>query len=450
MSETARAGARAQPQQPGEPAPVGVVVCEARREQRGAVARAPALLRGREVELDRRRRPAEVVAVALRELRQAARRGREPRRARGARRRRATASAAPSKTPSRAARSEPAASSTARMSSIRSSGGGMPSTGSDMPVPRLSNTIRREKDASRRRKRAQRRQLPAQFNVREEPRHEHQIDGPLAHDLVRDRDVAAAGVARLGSGVMSPDLGARQRRAPAASSRSTVAASSPSSAARSNFSRTWPANASRVPGRRTCAGRSGGRRGPGCGPRTGRKSANAIERRGRDREIAAAGEPTRTRCWKSRTMREVEAGEGHGRRAVDERAADDQVDVVEPVAKIAMVVATGNATRRPITATPQQNVRGESRVELRRRAEPAAIGAATTNASHLSCWRSTASGRAGNEAQREQRRCEAQTASEPPRRDRPVEHAVHVDADAGWRALERVSGPGLKRFRQRR
>ena len=62
----------------------------------------------------------------------------------------------PSECPSSAARSDPAASITARTSSIRSSSVGRRSsgTGSERPVPRLSKTIRRANDASRRRNRA--------------------------------------------------------------------------------------------------------------------------------------------------------------------------------------------------------------------------------------------------------------------------------------------------------
>ena len=60
----------------------------------------------------------------------------------------------PSETPNTVARDEPAASITARMSSIRSSIVGGLVAGSDMPVPRLSNTINRENDARRVKKRA--------------------------------------------------------------------------------------------------------------------------------------------------------------------------------------------------------------------------------------------------------------------------------------------------------
>ena len=57
----------------------------------------------------------------------------------------------PSDMPIRAARSEPTASMTARMSSIRSSSEPT-ETWSERPIPRLSNMIKREKLASRFRK----------------------------------------------------------------------------------------------------------------------------------------------------------------------------------------------------------------------------------------------------------------------------------------------------------
>jgi hypothetical protein len=60
----------------------------------------------------------------------------------------------PSERPRRAARSEPAASITARTSSIRVSRLAMPATRSDAPVPRLSKTISRANDAMRSRKAA--------------------------------------------------------------------------------------------------------------------------------------------------------------------------------------------------------------------------------------------------------------------------------------------------------
>lgn len=62
----------------------------------------------------------------------------------------------PSEKPKTAARSDSAASITARTSSIRSSSVGKldSGTGSERPVPRLSNRIRREKRARRRKNRS--------------------------------------------------------------------------------------------------------------------------------------------------------------------------------------------------------------------------------------------------------------------------------------------------------
>ena len=60
----------------------------------------------------------------------------------------------PSDTPNIAARSDPAASITARTSSTRCSSVGTSLTGSDSPVPRLSKTISRENELIRSKKRA--------------------------------------------------------------------------------------------------------------------------------------------------------------------------------------------------------------------------------------------------------------------------------------------------------
>src|SRR5262245_13418839 len=62
---------------------------------------------------------------------------------------------APSEKPQRAARAEPAASMTARTSSIRSYMVGIGSTRSDRPVPLLSKRISRQKEASRLKKLAE-------------------------------------------------------------------------------------------------------------------------------------------------------------------------------------------------------------------------------------------------------------------------------------------------------
>ena len=64
------------------------------------------------------------------------------------------ASGAPSDAPNTTARSEPAASITARTSSTRCSSVGTSVTGSDRPMPRLSNRMTRENRASRSKSRA--------------------------------------------------------------------------------------------------------------------------------------------------------------------------------------------------------------------------------------------------------------------------------------------------------
>ena len=61
---------------------------------------------------------------------------------------------APSDTPKKAARSDPAASITARTSSTRCSSVGTDFTGSDSPVPRLSKRISRANEAILSKKRA--------------------------------------------------------------------------------------------------------------------------------------------------------------------------------------------------------------------------------------------------------------------------------------------------------
>ncbi len=104
----------------------------------------------------------------------------------------------PSDAPSRAARSDPTASITARTSSMRVSSVAAPLTGSDMPWPRLSKRIRRENDARSPIERGHARHLPSELDVRREGRDVHEVERAVAHHLVRDRDVSAARVAGLG------------------------------------------------------------------------------------------------------------------------------------------------------------------------------------------------------------------------------------------------------------
>ena len=117
----------------------------------------------------------------------------------GRRRRTVSAIGAPSLAPSSAARPLPAASITARTSSIRVSRSGRcaGSTRSESPVPRLSKWISRAKPDSRRSSRAVARVLPVQLEVRQEPRHEHQVERALPDHLVGDPVVAAPRVACL-------------------------------------------------------------------------------------------------------------------------------------------------------------------------------------------------------------------------------------------------------------
>ena len=65
-------------------------------------------------------------------------------------------------------------------------------------MPRLSNRISRENEASPSKNAREPRLLPLQVQVRHEARHEHQVDRPVADDLVGDVSVAALRVVRLG------------------------------------------------------------------------------------------------------------------------------------------------------------------------------------------------------------------------------------------------------------
>ncbi len=78
-----------------------------------------------------------------------------------------------------AARREPAASITARTSSIRVSSVGAPPTRSDMPVPRLSNRISRPYDGEAAVVgSAKLRDRPLELDVRDEAGDEDEVDGP--------------------------------------------------------------------------------------------------------------------------------------------------------------------------------------------------------------------------------------------------------------------------------
>ena len=89
---------------------------------------------------------------------------------------------------------EPAASMTARTSSMRCSSVGASVTGSERPVPRLSKRIEARERGEPLEEARERRELPLQLQVRDEPEDEHEVDRPVADDLVGDRGVARGGV----------------------------------------------------------------------------------------------------------------------------------------------------------------------------------------------------------------------------------------------------------------
>ena len=73
---------------------------------------------------------------------------------------------------------EPAASITARMSSIRASRVGSPTSRSESPVPRLSKMISREKEAMRSMLAGEARLLPLVLEVGDEARRSDQVEAP--------------------------------------------------------------------------------------------------------------------------------------------------------------------------------------------------------------------------------------------------------------------------------
>ena len=101
---------------------------------------------------------------------------------------------APSEIPHSAARSEPAASITARTSSIRCSSVGASATGSDSPDPRRSNVDHPRERGERLEEARRRLVLPDQLDVGDEAGDDDEVELALAEDLVGDVDVAAAGV----------------------------------------------------------------------------------------------------------------------------------------------------------------------------------------------------------------------------------------------------------------
>ena len=87
----------------------------------------------------------------------------------------------------------PPASITTRTSSIRVSSVGAPSTRSDMPLPacRTGSTARTTQAGAASSSRLDR---PHQLDMRDKARDQDHIERPLAHDLVRDADIAASRV----------------------------------------------------------------------------------------------------------------------------------------------------------------------------------------------------------------------------------------------------------------
>src|SRR5215211_5622233 len=93
--------------------------------------------------------------------------------------------------PNRAARSLPAASITARTSSIPSSRVATPLTLSERPVPRLSNRISRLKELKREKKRARAGLSPSNFEIRDEAWNEDDVEWAVPDDLKSHPDIAA-------------------------------------------------------------------------------------------------------------------------------------------------------------------------------------------------------------------------------------------------------------------
>src|SRR6266404_6173268 len=106
----------------------------------------------------------------------------------------------PSLEPRSAARFEPAASMTARTSSIHSSSVGSASsgTGSETPVPPLVEAEQPTERGEAAQVTGERRLLPHHLDIVGPPRNEHQVQRTMPDDLIRDVAVLAGRVARLG------------------------------------------------------------------------------------------------------------------------------------------------------------------------------------------------------------------------------------------------------------
>src|SRR5215469_7429752 len=102
-----------------------------------------------------------------------------------------------SEAPNTAARSDPAASITARISSLRSSSVGTPATRSDRPVPRLSNRSTRMLGKTTQES-SPACNLPDQLHVGDPGGRDDHIKRALAQHLVGDHDIPTARITCLG------------------------------------------------------------------------------------------------------------------------------------------------------------------------------------------------------------------------------------------------------------
>ena len=104
---------------------------------------------------------------------------------------------APSEIPNSATRCAPTVSSTAVRSSIRCSRVRAPSIGSESPVPGLSNEMTRANLGQPAQGALDRRMLDRGFEMRDEPRHDDEIDRALAEQRIGDVEPAALRVGDL-------------------------------------------------------------------------------------------------------------------------------------------------------------------------------------------------------------------------------------------------------------
>ena len=156
----------------------------------------------------------------------------------------------PSDSPMMAARSLPAASMTARMSSMRVSSVVAPGTRSDMPMPRLSKRMSRRERSDALAEGAEQRQLPVHLEVRIGAFHVDDVDGAVAVDGPGDGDIAALGKVDIGHRRSLAAHAARVKRGSARSVRRRRVSSAARRAAQSPVS-------SSITARATASRRSG-------------------------------------------------------------------------------------------------------------------------------------------------------------------------------------------------